>query len=60
MQKALEKKYKNIVHVSFMDLEKIYDRVTREALCKYCECMMWVILLIGIKSIYVTSLTCVE
>ena len=45
-EKAWEKKH--IVYVGFMDLEKAYDRVNREAI--------WQVLLNDIKSMYVNSL----
>ena len=55
-EKAREKKCR--VYAGFMDLEKAYDRVNREALWKVLR--MYYVggkLLNGIKSIYVNSLT---
>ena len=58
-EKAREKKCR--VYVGFMDLEKSYDRVNREALWQvlrmYDVCGN---LLNGIKSMYVNSITCVR
>ena len=47
--------------VGFIDLEKAYDRVNREALCQVLR--MYDVggkLLNGIKSVYVNSLACVR
>ena len=47
------------MYMGFMDLEKAYDRVNREALCKVLR--MYDVgdkLLNGIKSVYVKSLAC--
>ena len=56
-EKAREKKCR--VYVGFMDLEKAYDRVNREALWQVLR-MYYVHgkLLKGIKSRYVNSLEC--
>ena len=58
-EKAREKKRR--VYVGFIDLEKVYDRVNREALWQLLR--MYDVggkLLIEIKSMYVHSLTCVR
>ena len=50
-----------IVYAGFMDLEKIYDRVNREAIWQVLR--MYDVggkLLNGIKSMYVNSLACVR
>ena len=52
---------KNIVYVGFMDLEKAYNRVNREALWQVLR--MYDVggkLLNGINSMYVNSLACVR
>ena len=52
---------KNAMYVGFRDLEKSYDRVNRESLWQVLR--MYDIggkLLVGIKSMYVDSLTCVR
>ena len=58
-KKAQEKKRR--VYVGFMDLEKAYDSVNREALWQVLR--MYDVhgkLLNGIKSMYVKSLVCVK
>ena len=58
-EKARERKYR--VYVGFMDLEKAYDRVNREALRQVLR--MYDVggkPLNGIKSMYVNSLVCVR
>ena len=52
---------KRRVYVGFMDLEKVYDIVNREALCEILR--MYDVggkLLSGIKSMYVDSSACVR
>ena len=47
---------KNVVYVGFIDLEKVYDRTNREALCQILR--MYDVggdLLNGIQSMYVDS-----
>ena len=59
MREQREKKLR--VYVDFMDLEKTYDRVNREALCQVVR--MYDVggkLLYGIKSVYVNSRACVR
>ena len=58
-EKAQEKKHR--VHVSFIDLEKVYDKVNRESLWRVLRmCDVGVKLLSGIKSMYVDLLVCVR
>ena len=59
-EKARKKK-KCKVYVGFMDLEKAYDRVKREALWQVLRMLdVGGKLLNGIKSMYVNSLACVQ
>ena len=52
---------KNTVYVGFIDLEKLYNRVNREALWQALRRYdVGAKLLRGIKSIYVDSLACVR
>ena len=55
VEKTREKKHR--VYVSFIDLEKAYDRVNREILRMYNICGK---LLNGIKSMYVNNLAFVR
>ena len=52
---------KNIVYLGFMDLEKAYDRVNREALWQVLRMYdVGVKLMNGIKCMYIKSLACVR
>ena len=56
---SFRKKYR--VYMGFMDLGKTYDRVNKEALWQVLRVYdVHDKLLNGIKSIYITSLTCVR
>ena len=47
--------------MDFMDLEKAYDKVNREALWQVLKMYnVWSKLLSGIKSIYIDSVACVR
>ena len=51
---------KHRVYVGFIDLEKVYDRVNREAFWQVLIYAVGGKLLSGIKSMHVDSLTCVR
>ena len=54
-------KGKNAVYVSFIDLEKVYDRVNREALGQVLRMYeVGIRSLSGVKSMYVDSSACVR
>ena len=49
------------MHIDFMDLEKAYDKVNREAMWQVFKMYdEWSKLLSGIKSIYIDSVACVR